>query len=112
MKYIKAFESFVTEGRKQFQDTPNEFAYLDFRKCAYKDRGDIKKRLDAINDGSLFFIELKKVWMDWANKNAKEWSYLHSTPVSEKDFGRALAIMLKKDDVIIQKSGNKITSLK
>ena len=50
--------------------------------------------------------------MDWANKNAKEWSYLHSTPVSEKDFGRALAIMLKKDDVIIQKSGNKITSLK
>ena len=31
MKYIKAFESFVTEGRKQFQDTPNEFAYLDLK---------------------------------------------------------------------------------
>ena len=112
MKHINTFESFLTEGKKQFQDTPNEFAYLDFKKWAYKNRGDIKKRLDAINDGSLFFVELKKIWMDWANKNAKEWSYLHSTPVAEKDFGRALASMLKSDDIIIQKSGNKITSLK
>ena len=50
--------------------------------------------------------------MDWANKNAKEWSYVHSTPVAEKDFGRALASMLKSDDVIIKKDGNKITTLK
>tara|TARA_B110000483_G_scaffold66017_1_gene82628 strand:+ start:2720 stop:3058 length:339 start_codon:yes stop_codon:yes gene_type:complete len=112
MKRIKTFESFLTEGRKQFQDTPNELAYLDFKKWAYKKRGDIKKRLDKINDGSLFFVELKKIWMDWANKNAKEWSYLHSTPVSEKDFGRALASMLKSDDVIIKKAGNKLTDLK
>jgi hypothetical protein len=112
MKHIKAFKSFITEGRKQFQDTPNQLAYLDFKKWAYKKRGDIKKRLDKINDGSLFFIELKKVWMDWANKNAKEWSYVHSTPVAEKDFGRALASMLKSDDVIIKKAGNKITDLK
>ena len=112
MKHIKAFENFLTEGRPQFQDTPNELAYLDFKKWAYKKRGDIKKRLDKINDGSLFFIELKKVWMDWANKNAKEWSYVHSTPVAEKDFGRALASMLKSDDVIIKKDGNKITTLK
>ena len=112
MKRIKTFESFLTEGRKQFQDTPNELAYLDFKKWAYKKRGDIKKRLDKINDGSLFFVELKKIWMDWANKNAKEWSYLHSTPVSEKDFGRALAAMLKSDDVIIKKAGNKLTDLK
>ena len=112
MKRIKTFESFLTEARKQFQDTPNELAYLDFKKWANKNSSDIKKRLQKINDGSLFFVELKKIWMDWANKNAKEWSYLHSTPVSEKDFGRALASMLKSDDVIIQKSGNKITSLK
>ena len=50
--------------------------------------------------------------MDWANKNAKEWSYVHSTPVSEKDFGRALASMLKSDDLIIKKSGNKLIDLK
>ena len=112
MKHIKAFKSFITEGRKQFQDTPNQLAYLDFKKWAYKNSGDIKKRLDKINDGSLFFVELKKVWMDWANKNAKEWSYVHSTPVAEKDFGRALASMLKSDDVIIKKDGNKITTLK
>jgi|TARA_R110001592_G_scaffold241399_2_gene501763 hypothetical protein len=108
MKYIKP----LNEGRPIFQDTPNELAYLDFKKWAYKKRGAIKKRLNDITDGSLFFIELKKVWMDWANKNAKEWSYVHSTPVSEKDFGRALAIMLKKDDLIIKKQGNKLIDLK
>lgn len=112
MKKIKLFKEFVNEARKQFQETPNEFAYLDFKKWAYNKRGDIKKRLDKINDSSLFYIELKKVWMDWANKNAKEWSYVHSTPVSEKDFGRALASMLKADDLIIKKSGNKLIDLK
>ena len=112
MKYIKVYKDFLTEGRKQFQDTPNQLAYLDFKKWANKNRGDIKKRLDTINDGSLFFVELKKIWMDWANKNAKEWSYLHSTPVAEKDFGRGLASMLKADDLIINKSSNKLIDLK
>ena len=50
--------------------------------------------------------------MEWANKEAKEWSYLHSTAVAKKDFGRALAIMLKTDDVIIKRSGNKLIDLK
>jgi hypothetical protein len=50
--------------------------------------------------------------MEWANKNAKEWSYLHATAVARKDFGRALAIMLKKDDLIIKKQGNKLIDLK
>ena len=111
MKYLKNFNS-LNEARPVFQDTPNELAYLDFKKWAYKKRSDIKKRLDSIADGSLFFVELKKVWMDWANKNAKEWSYVRSTPVAEKDFGRALASMLKSDDLIIQKAGNKLTGLK
>ena len=112
MKRIKTFESFLIEGRPQFQDTPNEFAYLDFKKWAYKNRGKVKKELSGITDGAKFFIELKKVWMRWANTNAKEWSYLHSTPVAEKDFGRALAVMLKADDLIIKKSGNKLIDLK
>ena len=112
MKHLKTFESFVNEGRPFFQETPNEFAYLDFKKWAYKKRGDTKKRLKDIDDGSFFFIELKKIWMDWASKNAKQWSYVHSTPVAEKDFGRALAVMMKDDNLIIKKSGNKLTDLK
>jgi len=39
MKYIKP----LNEGRPMFQDTPNEFAYLDFAKWASKNKGDIKK---------------------------------------------------------------------
>ena len=112
MKYIKTKDQFLNEGRPFFQDTPNEFAYLDFKKWAYKKRGDIKKRLNGIDDGSFFFIELKKIWMEWANKFAKDYSYIHSTPVAEKDFGRALASMMKSDNLIIKKAGNKLTDLK
>ena len=112
MKTIKTFENFINEARPMFQDTPNELAYLDFKKWAYKKRGDIKKRLKDINDSSYFYIELKNIWLEWANTNAKEWSYMHSTPVAEKDFGRALASMLKSDDLIIKKASNKLIDLK
>ena len=112
MKKLKTFESFVNEGRPFFQETPNEFAYLDFKKWAYKKRGYIKNRLETISDSSYFFIELKKIWMEWANKNAKEWSHVPSTPVAEKDFGRALASMMKADNLVIKKAGNKLIDLK
>ena len=108
MKYIKP----LNEARPMFQDTPNELAYLDFKKWAYKNRGKIKKELTGITDGTKLFFALRQVWMDWANKNAKEWSYLHSTDVARKDFGRALAVMLKTDDLIIKRSGNKLIDLK
>ena len=108
MKYIKP----LNEARPMFQDTPNEFAYLDFKKWAYKNRGKIKKELTGITDGTKLFMALRKVWMGWAMKNAKEWSYLHATDVARKDFGRALAVMLKTDDLIIKKSTNKLTDLK
>lgn len=112
MKTLKTFESFINEGRPIFQETPNELAYLDFKKWAYKNRGQIKTRLKLISDSSYFFIELKKIWMQWANSHAKEWSYVHSTQIAEKDFGRALASMLKSDDLIIKKTGNKLIDLK
>lgn len=112
MKSLKTFESFVNEGRPMFQDTPNEFAYLDFKKWAYKNRGKIKKELSGITDGTKLFIALRQIWMNWANKNAKEWSYLHSTDLAKKDFGRALGVMLKADDLIIKRVGNKLTELK
>ena len=50
--------------------------------------------------------------MEWSTKEAKEWSYLHSTDLAKKDFGRALASMLKKDNLIIRNQGNKLTDLK
>ena len=112
MKYIKTKDQFLNEGRPFFQDTPNEFAYLDFKKWAYKKRGDIKNRLKDIDDGSFFFIELKKIWMDWANKNTKQWSYVHSTPVAQKDFGRAIAVMMKDDNLIIKTARNKLTEIR
>ena len=111
MKHIQTFES-LNEGRPMFQDTPNEFAYLDFKKWAYKNRGKIKKQLNGITDGTRFFIELRNIWQQWATKQAKEWSYLHSTDVAKKNFGRALAVMLKGDDLIIKRSTNKLLDLK
>tara|TARA_R110000772_G_C13251199_1_gene434555 strand:- start:916 stop:1269 length:354 start_codon:yes stop_codon:yes gene_type:complete len=117
MKYLKNF-NFLNEERKQFQDTPNELAYLDFKKWAYKNRGKLKvKLLDALGsrkeDVTGMFIKLADIWRwDWANKFAKEWSYLHSTGLARDKFGRALAVMLKSDDLIIKKSTNKLTDLK
>ena len=109
MKYIKP----LNEARPMFQDTPNEFAYLDFKKWAYKNRGKIKKELSTINDGTTLFIALRKIWMEWANIECKrmELPYILQL-LLRKDFGRALAIMLKKDDLIIKKQGNKLTDLK
>ena len=78
----------------------------------YKNRGKIKKELSGITDGTQFFMGLRKIWMRWAMRFAKEWSYLHSTDLAKKDFGRSLAVMLKKDDLIIKNQGNKLTDLK
>tara|TARA_R110000822_G_C15136840_1_gene475752 strand:+ start:176 stop:526 length:351 start_codon:yes stop_codon:yes gene_type:complete len=112
MKDLKTFEGFINEGRPEFQDTPNALAYSYFKKWANKNKANIKNELTGIKDGTELFMALRKVWMGWANRFAKEWSYLHSTGVAKKDFGRALAVMLKKDDLIITKSGNKLTELK
>ena len=117
MKYLKDFNT-INEGRKMFQDTPNELAYIDFKKWAYKNRKLIKGKLaDALGfrkeDGTGMYIELARIWRwDWADKFAKEWSYIHSTGLAQSQFGRALAVMLKHDDLVIKKSGNKLTDIK
>jgi len=103
----------LTEGRPMFQDTPNELAYIDFKKWAYKNRSKIKSKLSKLKDGTKFFMELARIWRwDWADKNAKDWSYLHSTDIARSKFGRALAVMLKKDNLIIKLSGNSLLDLK
>ena len=104
------------EGRPMFQDTPNEFAYLDFKKWAYKNRKFIKKYLrhnvkDSRNPGTDIFLSLRDLWLSWASQYANEFSRIPNRGPKGKDFGRALAIMMKKDNLIIKKSGNKLTDI-
>ena len=104
-------------GKPFMQDTPNEFAYLDFKKWAYPRRGKIKQRLQAILDsnqadpGVPFFKELTRIWVIWANENDKAFSVVNPTDVGQKDFGRALAVMMKNDNLIINKESNKLLDL-
>ena len=106
------------KGKPFMQDTPNEFAYLDFKKWAYPKRGKIKQRLQAILDnnqadpGVPFFKELTRIWVIWANENDEAFSIVNPTDVGQKDFGRALAVMMKNDNLIIDKESNKLLNLK
>tara|TARA_R110001583_G_scaffold13766_6_gene58771 strand:- start:10629 stop:11633 length:1005 start_codon:yes stop_codon:yes gene_type:complete len=108
----------MNEQRPMPQDTPNEFAYTDFKKWVYKNRKAVKGVLlkalkDNRGDGTYLFLALTQVWLAWANKKAKQWSSVpkYKSPASVK-FGRALAVMMKKDNLIITKSGNKLTTVK
>ena len=106
------------KGRPFMQSTPNEFAYLDFKKWAYPRRGKIKQRLQAVLDnnqadpGVHFFKELTRIWVMWASENDEAFSVVNPTDVGQKDFGRALAVMMKNDNLIINKESNKLLDLK
>ena len=99
------------------QSTPNEFAYLDFKKWAYPRRGKIKQRLQTVLDnnqadpGTPFFKELTRIWVMWANENDEAFSIVNPTDVGQKDFGRALAVMMKNDNLVINKESNKLLDL-
>jgi hypothetical protein len=110
------FKNILSEGRPMFQEKPNQFAYLDFKKWAYKNRKSVKGILskavkDGRDPGTDIFLALRQVWLAWANKNAKEWSRIPNKGPQGKDFGRALAVMMKSDNLIIKKSGNTLTQL-
>ena len=112
----KSRDNKMTEGRPMFQDKPNELAYKDFKKWAYKNRKAVKNILvkaveDGRDPGTDIFLALRQVWLAWANKNAKEYSKIPNKGPAGKDFGRALAVMMKSDNLIIKKSGNKLTDL-
>ena len=114
-KYGEVEES-VNEGQPMFQDTPNEFAYLDFKKWVYKNRKAVKNIIlksvgNGRDPGTDTFLALRQIWLAWANKSAKEYSRIPNKGPQGKDFGRALAIMMKKDNLIIKKSGNKLIDL-
>ena len=111
--YLEEFK-----GRPFMQSTPNEFAYLDFKKWVYPRRGKIKQRLQTVlnnnqaDPGTPFFKELTKIWVMWANENDEAFSVVNPTDVGQKDFGRALAVMMKNDNLVINKESNKLLDLK
>ena len=109
-------QSKVNEGRPMPMDTPNEFAYTDFKKWAYQNRTAVKNILlkalkDNRDDGTYLFLALTQVWLAWARKKAKDWTGIPVTPVGKKNFGRALAVMMKKDNLVIKRAGNKLTTV-
>ena len=59
-------------------------------------------------DASKLFKRMQYWWEKWSNSDAKkEWSNIKGIK-----FGRSLMVMMKKDNIIISKSGNKLTNLK
>ena len=91
----------ISEGRKIRQETPNEFWYLDFKKWAYKKRGKIKKELIEIKNtnrpgGSTgqMFQRMESYWIEWANKNNKEATFIDNinTGGKLKDMPKATKI--------------------
>lgn len=111
--YLEEFK-----GKPFMQDVPNEFAYLDFKKWVYPRRGKIKQRLQSVlnnnqaDPGTPFFKELTRIWVMWASENDEAFSVVNPTDVGQKDFGRALAVMMKNDNLIINRESNKLLDLK
>ena len=102
----------INEGRPFPMDTPNEFTYMDFKKYAYRKRGMFKKELlKAKGDSSRMFQILSGLWYSWAKKNAPSFTRITDT----LKFGRALMVMMVKDNLVFDrdnwKKTNKITKI-
>ena len=101
------------EQRSIPTDTPNEFAYLDFKKWVYKNRGKIKQSFEAIpnmlGSTSKYFNTMTDFWVEWARKTDNT---AFSVITDSQKFGRALIIMLRNDNLIFSKETNRITKLK
>jgi len=102
----------VKEGKAIPMDTPDEVAYLSFKKYIMMSNFkeiNLKKSLEkAKGDGGKMFMTASALWYKWSRQYAKDFTHIKD----KKKFGRALLVMLKKDDLIISKKGNKLTDLK
>ena len=104
----------LDEGRPIPMDTPNELVYLDFKKYADANKKMFKKELlRHKGDGGKMFRTLSALWYVWAKWNDKrEFTHIKD----KKKFGRALMVMMVKDNVIFSKDtwkkSGKITQLK
>ena len=94
----------------KFYDTPDPKAYNLFSKWAIKNKNYIKKELRKYTDTKLFSA-LRNIYVAWASKESPQYSATHATPIAKNNFGRALAIMMKKDGIVFKKEGNKITDM-
>ena len=102
----------LDEGRPIPMDTPNELVYLDFKKYAYKNRSMFKRELIKNKDnGGKMFLTLSALWYKWARKDNKEFTHIKD----KLKFGRALMIMMVKDNIVFSKDtwkkSGKITQL-
>jgi len=103
----------INEGRPIPMDTPNEFVYVDFKKYAYKNRSMFKRELIKNKDnGGRMFLTLSALWYKWARKDNKEFTHIKD----KLKFGRALMIMMVKDNIVFSKDtwkkSGKISQLK
>ena len=103
----------ISEGKPIPMDTPNDFVYPDFKKYAYKNRKMFKKELQKSNgDSSKMSLTLSALWYKWARKNHPNFTHIKDS----KKFGRALMVMMVKDDLIFSidafKKTNNIAKLK
>jgi len=106
-KKLKQEAPFGFTGVPFPSETPNEFAYIDFKKHVKKNEKNIKKILKAGGDRKVF-TSLEKIWSGWDKKTNKgEYSNIKGNK-----FGRELALMLRKDGLVFDNSGNKITKIK
>lgn len=106
---ISLIDILTEAGRPMPMDTPNELAYIDFKKYANIKSSDFKRAFEKSNgDGGKMFMTASALWYKWARQYAKEFTHI----TDKKKFGRALLVMMKKDDLIISKKGNKLTDLK
>ena len=103
-------EKGLKEGVPFPQDAPNEFAYLDYKKWAYKYRGQYKKDIQKVGDNpSKIWATATKWWTEWAKRTGNK---AYSNIKDSQKFGRELVKMMWKDNLIFDKSGHKITRLK
>ena len=98
----------LTEAK--IYDIPDPKAYTLFSKWATKNKNFIKTELRKYTDTKIFSA-LRNIYVAWASKEAQQYSSTHATPQAKNTFGRALAIMMKKDGIIFKKEGHKITDI-
>ena len=86
----------LTEGKPMPTDTPNEFAYSDFKKWAYKKRSKIKKQMASLGSQDRKERAIIFVWELWDKKNKGAYSNIKNI----KKFGKVLYDMMKKDKLV------------
>jgi hypothetical protein len=107
VKELNERQAILSEGKPIPMDTPNEFAYLDFKKWVTTNTSLVKKQLLAHrgNSGKMFKT-LSALWYIWAYKNAKDFTHI----TDKSKFGRALMVLLLNDNLIFDKAKWKATN--